>query len=319
MKKFLPPILDKDEYFKGVQKELEYYLYSLVYKKLVDFLRENLQIKIQNAKTTSLKIALKNNRVTYLDGYFVGKFNSSISKELISIGAEWRTRKKGYKIDLTNIPMDVRESIATGAAKLATEKAQISKILADTELTASQLTFKFNFEQQIEPVFKNLNMQFIKTTSGNITVNPEMTRGIQEALLEKYNTNMDLYVKDWQESAIIRLRTKVEKHVFEGFRADTLESIIINEFQANRKKAKFLAMQETSLLTSKFREERYKEAGIGRYKWSTSGDRRVRDSHRHLNGKVFSWDNPPVTNKNGDRNHPGEDWGCRCIPIPVID
>lgn len=319
MKKFLNPILDKNEYFKGVQKELEYYLYDLVYKRLVEFLRANLQLKIQNAKTTSLKTALRNNKVTYLDGHFVGKFNSSISKELISMGAEWRTRRKGYKIDLTSIPMDVRESIATGAAKLAAEKAQISKILADTELTASQLTFKFNFEQQMEPVFKNLNMQFVKTAAGNITVTPEMTRGIQKALLEKYNTNMDLYVKEWQESAIIRLRTKVEKHVFEGFRADTLEGIIVNEFQASRKKAKFLAMQETSLLVSKFREERYKESGVGKYKWSTSGDARVRDSHKHLNGKVFSWDSPPITNEKGDRNHPGTDWGCRCVPIPIID
>ncbi|MCK5613696.1 minor capsid protein [Candidatus Pacearchaeota archaeon] len=319
MKKFLNPILDKDEYFHGVQKELEYYLYDLVYKRLVDFLRENLQIKIQNAKTTSLKTALRNNKVTYLDGYFIGKFNSSISKDLIKIGAEWKTRKKGYKIDLINIPIDIREAIATGAAKLAAEKAQISKILVETEATAAQLTFKFNFEQQMELVFKNLNMQFVKTAAGNITVTPEMTRGIQKALMEKYNTNMDLYVKEWQESAIIRLRTKVEKHVFEGFRADTLERIIVNEFQSSRKKAKFLAMQETSLLVSKFREERYKGAGVGKYKWSTSGDTRVRDSHKKLNGKVFSWDSPPVTNDQGDRNNPGEDYGCRCVPIPIVD
>lgn len=319
MKKFLNPILDKDEYFKGVQKELEYYLYNLVYKRLVDFLRENLQIKIQNAKTTSLKIALRNNKVTYIDGFFVGKFNSSLSKELLAMGAKWSTRKKGYKIDLITVPMDVRESIATGAAKLVSEKAHISKILADTEAAAAQLTFTFNFEKQLEPVFKNLNMQFIKTTAGSITVTPEMTKGIQEALIEKYNTNMDLYIKQWQEDAIVRLRNKVEKNVFEGFRADTLESIIVNEYQVSRKKAKFLAMQETSLLTSKFREERYKEAGVGRYKWSTSGDRRVRDLHKHLNRKVFSWDNPPITNDRGDRNNPGEDYGCRCVPIGIVE
>ncbi|MBW1812119.1 MAG: minor capsid protein [Deltaproteobacteria bacterium] len=319
MKKFLNPILDKNEYYAGVQKEIEYYLYDLLYRNLVNFLRENMGITLKNAKTTSLKIALKTNKVTYVDGYFVGKFNSSISKELLSIGAKWSTRKKGYRIELINVPMDVRESIATGASKLAADHAQMRKILAETEATASQLTFKFSFEQQIEPVFKNLNMQFVKTAAGNITVTPEITTGIKETLIEKYNTNMDLYIKQWQEVAIVRLRDKVEKNVFEGFRADTLERIIVNEFQVSRKKAKFLAMQETSLLVSKFREERYKGAGVNKYKWSTSGDARVRDSHKHLNGKVFSWDNPPITNNQGDRNNPGEDWGCRCIPIPIID
>lgn len=320
MKKFLKPILNKDEYYEGVQKELEYYLYSLIYKSLVVFLRENLEIKIQNAKTTSLSTALRHNKINYLDGYFTGKFNSSISRELEKLGAVWSVRKKGYKLDLLRVPVDIRESIATGIIKLSDEKASISKILSDTKIIAGQLTFKFAFDKQLERIFKDLDVQFVKTVSDSISVSPEITKGIRKALTEKYNTNMDLYIKDWQEEAIVRLRTKVEKHMLEGFRADTLERIIVNEFQVSKQKAKFLAMQETSLITSKFKEERYKEIGINKYRWSTSGDVRVRDTHKHLNRKIFSFDNPPVTNEQGDRNNPGEDYGpCRCLAIPIFE
>ena len=56
------------------------------------------------------------------------------------------------------------------------------------------------------------------------------------------------------------------------------------------------------------------------YVWSTSQDSRVRDSHRRLNRKKFRWDDPPVVDpKTGRRCHPGEDYGCRCVALPVFN
>ena len=59
------------------------------------------------------------------------------------------------------------------------------------------------------------------------------------------------------------------------------------------------------------------DAGIEEYIWSTTGDERVRDSHRELNGKKFRWDTPPE-NSDGRACHPGEDYQCRCIGRPVF-
>lgn len=55
------------------------------------------------------------------------------------------------------------------------------------------------------------------------------------------------------------------------------------------------------------------------YIWKTQDDDKVRRSHAWLNNKKFLWSNPPITNKEGTRNHPGGDYNCRCIAIPVID
>ncbi|MEQ1890362.1 MAG: phage minor head protein [Alphaproteobacteria bacterium] len=48
------------------------------------------------------------------------------------------------------------------------------------------------------------------------------------------------------------------------------------------------------------------------YIWRTRGDNKVRAAHAANNGKIFSWDDPPVT------GHPGEDYGCRCTAEPYI-
>ena len=45
----------------------------------------------------------------------------------------------------------------------------------------------------------------------------------------------------------------------------------------------------------------------------------VREMHKALAGKVFSWDDPPITNEKGDRNNPGQDYGCRCYARPIVE
>lgn len=56
-----------------------------------------------------------------------------------------------------------------------------------------------------------------------------------------------------------------------------------------------------------------------RYVWRTQEDKRVRKTHRKLNGKTFLWTNPPTTiDKYGNRHtgHVGTDYGCRCYAEP---
>jgi hypothetical protein len=46
------------------------------------------------------------------------------------------------------------------------------------------------------------------------------------------------------------------------------------------------------------------------YIWRTRNDGKVRSSHADREGRVFSWDGPPVG------GHPGEDYNCRCTAEP---
>jgi hypothetical protein len=46
------------------------------------------------------------------------------------------------------------------------------------------------------------------------------------------------------------------------------------------------------------------------YTWRTAGDRKVRDAHASLNGRMFSWTRPP------EHGHPGTEPNCRCWSEP---
>lgn len=53
-----------------------------------------------------------------------------------------------------------------------------------------------------------------------------------------------------------------------------------------------------------------------RYIWHTQRDKRVRETHRKLNGKCFLFDDPPTTVTKSGKQHTGNagsDWGCRCF------
>ncbi len=63
--------------------------------------------------------------------------------------------------------------------------------------------------------------------------------------------------------------------------------------------------------------------GILKYSWNTQRDNRVRDTHRELDRKVFSLDEPPIIRTNARegevRGEPGDDYNCRCYKTFVLD
>lgn len=120
--------------------------------------------------------------------------------------------------------------------------------------------------------------------------------------------------------------------IYEGYRnGKTIRDItkdIQESYNVSKSKAKMLARDQIASLNAAITKHQQTDAGVSRYVWSTSGDSRVRDCHKALDGKVFSWDDPPemwYDTKGrgrvytGRRCHPGEDYCCRCVAIPKFD
>lgn len=146
-------------------------------------------------------------------------------------------------------------------------------------------------------------------------------------------------LKQWIDENVTKIQSipsealgSMRDIILKGFaRGETITSItkaIQEQYKLSRNKAKSLARDQLATLNSQITKLQQKDAGCTKYKWSTSRDSRVRDCHRELNGKIFSWDDPPEmwyeTKKRGKvytgrRCHPGEDYLCRCIAIPVFD
>lgn len=62
------------------------------------------------------------------------------------------------------------------------------------------------------------------------------------------------------------------------------------------------------------------EGGFDRYVWTTKKDGKVRPDHARLEGRIISWNDPPVVDlRRGRHAHPGEDYNCRCTAAPLRD
>ena len=308
----LKPIRDRQKYSDDLQKVLAYDVYVSVFKPLFDIL--SLDVK-QNAKTDILVVAFTSRKIYYHDGFVYGALNAAISKALRELGAKFQKSKRAYKIELGQFPQDIRGAIAKGATvekdAIDAVKKKVHELVVVGKVTDT--------EPFAEATLADLHEQFKRVTPEDLAIPVEMDQFQREKMTQDYTESVDLHIKGLQQDAIERLRERVESEVGQGVRAEKLKDVLFAEYGIATNRAKMIARQETSLFVSKFRQVRYEGAGLRQYEWSSSNDERVRKDHRELNGQIFSWDAPPITNKHtGARNHPGADFGCRCVALPVF-
>lgn len=314
--KTLRPIYDFDSYSSPIAKAIFSVLYREIFKPLEEILKPT--VSRTNASTTALRAALDSGRIQYVDGFFVGPLTARISKELRGIGARYNKVKKQFQLERSHLPQDIMLA-ASQANRIAQEKLQkVEDFLRAIEGRKIAVPV---IDEQFGQVLTGLSRQFQDTTKkiSARDIEVPLDPNLAEQLKDAYTTNLEMYINDWHQTQVLRLKKKVAQNVQQGFRAENLIQGIQSERAISYNKAKFLAKQETSLMVSKYRQIRYEEVGVRKYMWSTSRDVRVRPDHKELQGKIFDFNQPPVTDHaTMARNNPGEDYGCRCVAIPVL-
>lgn len=311
--KNLPPAPYKNKYWDVVEKKILKIFDDMLYRELFALTRK--QEELYNNKNDLVTSIIEGN-IAYRNGSFSGAFNSTTSKELRAIGAKYDKKSRTWKLPRKSLPPQVISSLALRDAKDQSLNNQIIAVIDDVNI--NQVIADANIPASYRKTISGMNKD-IGDTLKAVGVKAVLSRAESEIISEQWAENLDLYIKGFAEQNILQLRQKIEQNTASGRRAENMVKAIQQSYGVTRSKAKFLARQETSLLMSKMRETRYKGAGVQRYRWSTSKDGRVREDHRDLQGKIFSWDNPPITDDLGNRNHPGEDFGCRCVPIPILE
>lgn len=314
--KEIKPIYDHERYSKPIAKAIYALLYREIFKPLFDILE--LPKSRQNASTSALLEAIRSGKMIYRDGFFIGDLNAKISKQLRGLGAVYNKTRRQYFLGLDVLPLDLKLAIQSGNELAKDKLYKVENFLKSVEGRKISMP---DLEPLFGEVVTGLEKQFqdttkdIKPTDIEIPLEPHL----KLQLKQEYTENLNKYIQDWHDEEILRLREKVQQNVAKGFRAESMIESIVAERGVSQRKAEFLAKQETSLMVSKYRQIRYEDVGIRRYMWSTSGDVRVRHDHKELNGKIFSFDNPPITDKaTGARNNPGQDYNCRCVAIPIM-
>lgn len=310
--KILKPIRDYDKYSDGLTKTLSEELYWKIFKPLL----ETLSGKKENAKQSVLVQAFLSRTIYYRDGFVYGKFSGAISKALRDLSGIFNNTKKAFKIDLVKFPPDIRSAQAQGSMAEQQAIDKLQKNLQELEVNNIIIS---SLDKDAINTFSGLHEQFKRITPKDLEIPVMMNGAQQEKMIEDYTASVHLSINDLAAETVYKLRQRIEDAVGQGMRAGKLKEILMAEYGIASNRAKFIARQETSLFTAKYREVRYTDAGLDLYQWSTSNDSHVRLDHKELNGRIFRWDDPPISDKaTGARNNPGQDYGCRCVALPVI-
>ena len=140
------------------------------------------------------------------------------------------------------------------------------------------------------------------------------------------NRNVNLITSVPQET-LTELRTIIQSGWQQGTHNRVISKQIEAVYNVKKRKAEFWARDQVSKLNAEITQQQQKDAGVQEYVWSTSKDERVRGNpsglwpegkHYGFNGKRFSWAEPPEVAP-GRNCHPGEDYRCRCVALPVFN
>ncbi len=210
-------------------------------------------------------------------------------------------------------------------------KEEMKNVSKETEQKAAM----FGLIALIEKVAEQLRKSSVKDWSRII----KQTLGIDLAD-EYYSKEMyEHIIRQWIAENVSKIKSipsqtlsNMERIILDGFMNGTsvrdIQNAIQNEYNVTKSKAVLIARDQIATLSARMSKMQQQDAGCKRYRWSSSKDSRVRDCHRELDGRIFSWDDPPeiyyYTQSRGKvmtgrRCHPGEDFCCRCVAIPIFD
>ena len=317
--KQLQPIKDNPELIEELEAQIDIILYDILFAPLIKSIKENKRIFFNERDNSAIIKAIKSGQIRYGNNIFTGQFNATTAKEFKKLGIKYSKRIKGYKKEMNNLPINIQVAIAQREDSYKQMARQLVATVDKINLNIDEATKNINFDDTLEKVYSDINKQFKKTVTDKIGLSINFTADQIRILSQEYTNNLKLYITEFTQKETLILRQKAEDIVLSGTRAKDFTKIIEERFAVSTKKAKFLAKQEISLLTSKYKQVKYESVGVSKYKWSISNVR-TRPDHRALNGKIFSFDDPPISNTStGAKNNPGEDFGCNCQAIPIIE
>lgn len=123
-------------------------------------------------------------------------------------------------------------------------------------------------------------------------------------------------IKSLADDVVKRVEQTVYENSIAGNSVKTLRARLKEQFDISDRRARLIARDQSSKLTSDLNRIRQEQAGVTSYKWMTSRDERVRERHRTLEGKVYKWGEPTGA-ENG--LPPGQPINCRCVARGVVE
>jgi SPP1 gp7 family putative phage head morphogenesis protein len=332
-KKIIPPIIYKDAWHNDLAKRLIAILSQAIFKPLADALNES-DLKA-NAKKSALETALREGTIQFQGGAFRGAINSAISKEIKSLGGQFRNG--AWRLPSPSLPSHLQKAIYANKQAMDLLSVRFSELTSAMPKKITSMIADLSIDGLGLEGVNRVSREFKRTVGKAYAVMPDIKDEGRDVLLKTYFDSEQLpikkrllrefedgtktYTENFAQEVVEKLRREISEKIANGRPRHEVRNLIENRLNISADRCKFIARQETSLLTSKFKEIQYKQAGIDKYIWRTVGDNRVRDKHDDLNGKTFSFDSPPDASyfNTHEPCNPGFDYNCRCVALPIVE
>jgi SPP1 gp7 family putative phage head morphogenesis protein len=310
--------MKRPELSEPIERQLREIFYQIIFQPLMAVIHETtVAHKLENTGEDELKKALRTGQMEYDAGVFHGRTSGAIGATLRKLGATFDKRAKVYRLEADKVPTWVKGEATVWKAAAKRVNLELSKTLGYIESSLDQAVDRH--EVDASKLVRSAASQF-QDVAKRLEIAPDLSEGSLGRIATDYTQNMKLWIQKFSKESIQELRGVVEENAREGYRFDNLMDQIQNRYEVTKTKAKFLARQETSIFMSTFRANKFKEAGVRKYQWSTAHDSRVRDRHADLDGTVQFYDSPPIVDqRTGRRGNPGFDYNCRCVDIPLVE
>lgn len=161
----------------------------------------------------------------------------------------------------------------------------------------------------------------LKEMSGGLSLKTSVITGrVAEVTKTAIAANVAL-IKSIPQNYFTALQGEVFRSIQQGSGVNDIIGHIEHLGVVTRKRAKFIAADQTTKATTAINEARMTALGLTEFEWlHSAGAKEPRPLHINvLNHRIFSFAKPPVIDEHtGERGLPGQLIQCHCRIVPVI-
>lgn len=272
------------------------------------------------------------NRNVYLNGYPLAyniglqeKYNRTLQK-MVKLMTKITKEKliALFKSDLGKEYFKDQKELAAMDASLSSQ----ARILLNALIKQFKIIFDTNaldiaekmVQEQNNYSEKSLNNSIKQLTGGFELQGDFIPASLKEVIKASISENVYL-IKSIPEKYFTDITGSVMRSITGGGGVRQLIKDLNKYTNQSKRRVKNLALDQTRKAYNSINRQRMMSAGYTKFKWLHSGGgQQPRKDHIKMNGNIYSFDDPPIIDKNtGERGFPGQAINCGCTMQPVYE